>query len=76
MDIRALAKTRAECAERVEALGMMNVSHDGDKRIADRAQYALAESAYQKAEDEYQRAISMLTTAELIALSQDKAVQP
>lgn len=57
-DLHALAKTRSECAERLEIV----------KGRGDQGEIAEAELAYQQAEDSYQRAIAMLTNHELINL--------
>lgn len=54
--LHALAKTRADCAQRVADLG----------DTADPTEIAAAHAAYQVAEDSYQRALSLLTNHELI----------
>lgn len=57
-NIHALAKVRLECAAKLEAL---------KAEAADPGGVALAELEYQSAEDAYQRALSLLTNAELIS---------
>lgn len=65
-DLHALARTRAECARRVETL---KAQPNGLKDpVADALALAVAESNYQIAEDAYQRALSLLTNHELINL--------
>ena len=59
-NIHQLAKARSECAAKLEALKTPNGA-------ADPTSVALAEACYQDAEDRYQRALSLLTNAELIA---------
>jgi len=54
--LHALAKARAEAAQRVADLGA----------TADATAIAEAHAAYKLAEDAYQRAISMMTNFELI----------
>lgn len=67
-DIQALAKTRAVRAALVRALEAVSTSQE----------YHMAFADYQRAEDEYQRAISTLTTGELAHLSKATggAIQP
>lgn len=55
-DLHALAKARAEAAQRVADLG----------ENADATAIAEAHAAYKLTEDAYQRAISMMTNFELI----------
>ena len=55
-NLHALAKARAEAAQRVADLG----------ENADATSIAEAHAAYMTAEDAYQRAISMMTNFELI----------
>ena len=55
-DLHALAKTRSECAERLEIV----------KGRGDQGEIAEAQERYQQAEDSYQRAIGTLTNFELI----------
>lgn len=66
-DLHALAKARAQCAQRVAALRGAAVAASISAAREHLADVAKAESDYQAAEDAYQRAISMMTNFELIA---------
>ena len=57
-DLHALAKARAEAAQRVADLG----------ENVDATAIAEAHAAYKRAEDAYQRALSLMTNSELIKM--------
>lgn len=65
MNIAALDADRIQLLARKEAQAHLEHSPDPDERV----QYLQAAQAYQKAEDAYQRAASLLTTDELDAVS-------
>lgn len=69
MDIRALNERRTRCAARCASLGRMNMPSDPDERLAADAAYKLAQDAWLKAEQEYQRAISTLSAEEMKRLA-------
>lgn len=64
MNITALADTRAQCLARLEELAGWGDSKDAEERAA----YYAAQTAYQSAENAYQRELSLLTNEEIVAL--------
>lgn len=64
-DIPSLARTRALWAARYEAISSEISSRDPVERAAQDQAYREALAAYRKAEDEYARAVSTLSPAEL-----------
>ena len=65
MDIPTLARTRAECAARLESLSGDLLIGDPEERKATALARIAARAAYRRAEEEFQRAVSTLTTDEL-----------
>lgn len=64
MNIAALADTRAQCIGRLEELAGWAESKDPEERAA----YYAAQTAYQTAENNYQRELQLLTNEEIVAL--------
>lgn len=67
-DLHALAKARAQCAQRVADLERHDLPMEPHDRATFEARMQAAKESYQEAEDSYQRAIGTLTNHELINL--------
>ncbi len=65
MDVAGLDQQRKDLLNRMVAISALEHSMDP----AERARYLQAAQAYQRAEDAYQRAASLLTTEELAAVT-------
>ena len=72
MDIQSLARRRAQCAARLETLAEFGPGGDPEENREMAIATSRANAAYVEAEAEFQKAASMLTTAELA----EAGVQP
>ena len=68
MDIPILARTRAECAARLEELSGDLLIGDPEERKATALARIAARAAYRRAEEEFQRAGALLSEEELAAV--------
>lgn len=68
MNITALARHRAECAARLEAITQLPIEGDDDEQHAHRIALDNAREAYREAEQGFAQAVATMTTRELRAL--------
>ncbi len=68
MTIPLLAQTRAEAAALLEYLDQLHPLGDREEQAAHREAKALARAAYARAESDFQRAVALVTPAELAVL--------
>lgn len=67
MNIPLLAARRAQCAAELETLTQIEPAGDAVEQLGHNQAVVAARRTYQEAEDAYQRAISLLTSAEIAA---------
>lgn len=65
MNLQSLARKRAECAARLESLANVGAGGDPEENRELAIARSRAETAYEAAEAEFQRATATLTTQEL-----------
>lgn len=70
MDIPAIARHRAHCAARYEAIASEKTSRDPEERAAQYEGYKAALAAYQAAEEQFARATATYTAQELAEILQ------